>query len=246
VNTLVLSDVHIGDINSKYESLFAFLDSQRGQAERIIILGDLVDFWKARVGRIVNQSIELLKLIRKEFQVVIYVVGNHDEDISQFTDLFPETFCLFYKMETPAGHTYLTHGHQFDQLLLSGVRRAQILAWLEGKADQYFGLDIRKFLYSLSKTTHMNLYPKMVDEIEAAALEYCKANTYDCVIMGHTHSPTFWVKEGISYYNIGDWVQHKTALKITDTEMTLLSFDSGEVKPFAIDRSWKSAAERSR
>jgi UDP-2,3-diacylglucosamine pyrophosphatase LpxH len=92
---------------------------------------------------------------------------------------------------------------------------------------------------SISATT-------LVDQIEALTFKFGKQNDYDCLIMGHTHSPTCWTRDSFSYYNVGDWVQHQTALKITEDEMRLISYEPSQVIFLPIDKSWKSAARRNR
>ena len=220
---LFLSDLHLGDINSEGLLVSEF---NHQDYDQIFLLGDTLDLWKSRLGR----TLDLLKQLCNEVpDNVVYIVGNHDDDLVPLTEILPERFFSHRVVYIGDFSLLITHGHTFDKLCSSFTWRSRLLAYLEGVADRRFGLDIRKFLYSLSHMTGTNLYPKLVDQVESKAVEYCWQNHYNGIIMGHTHVPVIKYLNGVLYCNCGDWVQHRTYIELDDSTIILKDQKTGAV-----------------
>ncbi|HEX7775629.1 MAG TPA: UDP-2,3-diacylglucosamine diphosphatase, partial [Parvibaculum sp.] len=116
---LFLSDVHLGTPGCKADLLLDFL--RHNDAETIYLVGDIIDgwrlkrswYWSAAHNAVVQ---EFLRKARKGANV-IYVPGNHDEALRDYTglnfggvDVIDETI-----HETADGRRFLViHGDQFD------------------------------------------------------------------------------------------------------------------------------------
>jgi UDP-2,3-diacylglucosamine pyrophosphatase LpxH len=86
----VVSDLHIGDGGPRdnfahgpgaplLDSFLDFVDQQDG---RLVICGDLFEFWQANLSKVLVRHEPLLaRLARMD---TIYVLGNHDADLLYF------------------------------------------------------------------------------------------------------------------------------------------------------------------
>ena len=85
--TLFLSDVHLGTPGCQAELLVDFL--RHHDAEKIYLIGDIVDGWRLKRGWFWPQDHNdvVQKLLRKarKGSEIIYVPGNHDEFLRDFS-----------------------------------------------------------------------------------------------------------------------------------------------------------------
>ena len=117
--TVWISDTHLGTRGCKAEFLLDFL--QHTECETLYLVGDIIDgwrlkkswYWTATQNDVVQ---EVLRKARKGCQV-IYVPGNHDEVLRDYTNLFFGG--VLVKDEAihkgADGRSYLIiHGDKFD------------------------------------------------------------------------------------------------------------------------------------
>lgn len=119
VRTLWISDVHLGTRDCQAEHLAAFL--KRYHADRIYLVGDIIDGWKLRGGIYWPQAhtnvIRRLLTLSKRGTEVIYVTGNHDEFLRRYSSLILGNIRLVDEAvhSTADGRKLLViHGDQFD------------------------------------------------------------------------------------------------------------------------------------
>ena len=79
--TLFVSDLHLGTKACQAEAFLDFL--RHADAERIYLVGDIVDFWRIKRGAYWPQAHndvlqKLLRRVRKGNDL-IFIPGNHDE-----------------------------------------------------------------------------------------------------------------------------------------------------------------------
>jgi UDP-2,3-diacylglucosamine pyrophosphatase LpxH len=87
--TIWISDLHLGTRGCKAEFLLDFL--RYTEAETIYLVGDIIDGWRLKKSwywpQTHNDVIQkILRKVRKGTRV-IYVPGNHDEWLRDFTQL---------------------------------------------------------------------------------------------------------------------------------------------------------------
>ncbi len=80
----VISDLHIGDgstrdnleVRGRADSLRRFLDYVDSQQGELVIVGDLFEFWRYRLDKVVEKRRDLLD--RFDALKAVYITGNHD------------------------------------------------------------------------------------------------------------------------------------------------------------------------
>jgi UDP-2,3-diacylglucosamine pyrophosphatase LpxH len=223
--TAWISDVHLGNKICKAEALLSFL--RENDFETLYIVGDLIDFsaLKRRIYWPQEHNDIIQKLLRKgrKGARIIYVPGNHDEQVGGYLGLFG---CV--TVEKNAIHTtadgkriLVFHGHELDAMLVPN------LGWRGQVGDIAYTLLVgcnrtvslgRRLMglgdWSLSayvKSRVKNVL-KFIDDFERAAVSYADAQDADGAICGHIHSAKVRKIGTMDYYNAGDWVESCTAL----------------------------------
>jgi UDP-2,3-diacylglucosamine pyrophosphatase LpxH len=223
--TIWISDFHLGTRGCKAEFLLDFLRDT--EAETIYLVGDIVDGWRLKKSwywpQTHNDVIQkILRKVRKGTRV-IYVPGNHDEWLRDFTQL---QFGGVEVMEdaihvTADGRRLLVvHGDVFDAV----VMHARWLALLGDGAytatlwlNRHFNMVRRRLGYpywSLSaylKRRVKNAVQYITSFGEAVADE-ARRRGVEGVVCGHIHHAELREIGDILYCNSGDWVESCTAL----------------------------------
>ena len=165
---------------------------------------------------------ELLRKARKGANV-IYVPGNHDEALRDYTGLnFGGVDVISEAIyETADGRRFLViHGDQFDGV----VKYAKWLAHLGDRAYELALLmnnwlhDIRRALglsyWSLSSWLKHKVKNavEFISSYEVALAREARERGVDGVICGHIHHAEMREIDGVLYCNDGDWVESCTAL----------------------------------
>lgn len=222
---LFVSDLHLGTKACQAE---AFLDFLRlHDADRIYLVGDIVDFWRIRRGLYWPQSHndvfqKLLRKARKGTDLVL-VPGNHDEAIRDYCGLrFGGISIERHTVHQGAdGKRYLVmHGDEFDVV----VRYAKWLAlfgdWsyaLALWANMHFNA-VRRWLglpyWSLSAYLKQRVKRAVnyIGEFEQALAQEARRHGAQGVICGHIHHAAMRQVEDVTYINTGDWVESCTAV----------------------------------
>ena len=223
--TVWISDTHLGTSGCNAELLLDFLKSV--QPETLFLVGDIIDGWRLKRGwywppahnDIVRR---VLKLAHKGVRV-IYVPGNHDEALRDFTGLafggvevLPEAIHV-----TADGRRLLVlHGDEFDGVVLY----ARWLAFLGDRAyalllrlNVGFNAVRRRFglpYWSLSAYIKHRVKNAVsfISRFEEAVAHAARDRGVDGVVCGHIHSAEIREFGGVTYYNDGDWVESCTAL----------------------------------
>ena len=122
----VISDLHMGDggprdnfaVDNKESHLNSFLDFVETNNGRLIVLGDLFEFWQANVSKVLIKRMPVIDRLAK--MDAIFVVGNHDADLEHLIDTGMLAHPFFDKMtrpftETIGGKTFkFMHGHEVE------------------------------------------------------------------------------------------------------------------------------------
>jgi UDP-2,3-diacylglucosamine pyrophosphatase LpxH len=123
---VVISDIHLGYDKSDREQFDKFIDSELSQlskADHLVILGDLLDFWRRKnaVAVIKNETIldKICKLTKKTN--VYYLIGNHDYSILDFHNQFESFYPFKVSKSLRLLHEnknkfYFIHGYELEVL----------------------------------------------------------------------------------------------------------------------------------
>jgi len=229
VDTVIISDVHLGTYGSKADELLNYLQSIK--MKTLILNGDIIDIWQFSKHYFPKSHMRVVKYITtllSEGTQVYYVTGNHDEMLRKFKGFQLGTFEIVNKviLDFDGHKAWIFHGDVFDITM----KHSKWLAKLGGKGYDLLIL-LNTFVnwcsnrlgygrISLSKKIKNSVKGviKYVNNFEETAAEIAIDHGYDYVICGHIHQPqmrTIQNKEGekVMYLNSGDWVENMTALE---------------------------------
>ncbi len=166
--SLIISDTHFGLDSStlkspaKVDQLLQEIWEFEGGCDEVVLLGDILDFWRVRPEIAVKDAIPFLKRLSLEDLKMRYVVGNHDHHLvvqkqeAEFMeraargDLFPvyvptirwrRTFCgidiemLYptYRARCCQRSILFTHGHHLDGIQNYTLQLVEKLRRLSGE-----------------------------------------------------------------------------------------------------------------
>ena len=223
--TLFLSDIHLGTPGCKASLLIDFL--HHNEAETIYLVGDIIDgwrikrswYWRADHNLVVQ---EILRRARKGTKI-IYVPGNHDEALRDYTDLNLAGVAVVGEAihKTADGRELLIlHGDQFDSVVTYA-------RWLARLGDQAYGmaLALNNWLHVIRRAfgrpywslsaylkTRVKNAVEYISNYEQAVARAARERGVDGVVCGHIHHAEIRDIDGILYCNDGDWVESCTAL----------------------------------
>ena len=238
-----ISDVHLGTRGSQADALLGFL--RTFDCDTLYVVGDLIDIWAMKRGVFWTQehSDVIQKILRKgrKGSKVIYIPGNHDERITDFTGDYANVH-----IQSRAIHTTLqgrrllvVHGHELDTVV-------QNMGWLAHVGDVGYQFLLRlntpvNFCRRLFGCPHWSLsaYVKssvknvvnFIGSFEESMIRFASDEGAQGIICGHIHTAAIRKIKGMDYYNTGDWVESRTALvEETGGSLKLLQFSpTGEI-----------------
>jgi UDP-2,3-diacylglucosamine pyrophosphatase LpxH len=240
VETLFLSDCHLGARHARSADLLRFLESI--EPNRIYLVGDIVDGWalrrRWRWTRIETECLRRLLGWARQGVPLYYAAGNHDNFLHPFLDDFGLARLDREFQHTAAnGKRYLiVHGDRFDDELGTpgwktwvGSVGYDALFWWGAKVNQLrakFGLSPSDFAQRWR-----NAIPAARNHLsnwERASAQRAQMLHCDGVICGHVHTPRVRWIDGVEYINIGDWMENRVAL-IETTEGNLCHWSEPSV-----------------
>ena len=223
--SIFISDVHLGTKSCQADKLLEFLRDT--ESEHLYLVGDIVDCWYMTKNLYWPQSHNdvIQKILRKgrKGTEIVYIPGNHDEIMRNFTDQFFGNIILvdqYTYIDSKGNPILVIHGDQFDVV----IRKAKWLAHLgSGAYDlaisangivNWFRRLLRRPYWSLSAWAKQRVKSAVnfISEYETTLANYARTQEVDGIICGHIHSANITNFDGIAYMNCGDWVESCTAL----------------------------------
>lgn len=243
---VIISDVHLGTYGCHATELLEYLKSI--QPKKLILNGDIIDLWNYSKSYFPKSHIQVIRYILKMAQKgteVIYLTGNHDDALRQYTELIFGNIQLLdaYQLQYNNKTAWVFHGDIFDHTT-KGV--AKIFALLGGKGYDWlvlinrcinwvlYRLNRKKVRFSKNIKNRVKSAVKWIGNFEQTIAEIAYRYKYDSVICGHIHEPI--IKEipvngeTILYLNSGDWVENLSSLEFDGKEWSLY-FHQTELKP---------------
>jgi len=207
--SIFISDVHIGTHNN-LKKLNILLN--RAEYKNLFLVGDIIDGWQLkkrwRWNKECGKFIETLLKKKEEGVNIIYITGNHDEFLRQFTpfSLYVCHVCdeFVYK------DTLIIHGDKFDQLIYKN-RFLYVLGDYGYNLLIFFDR-ILGFKGRLSKTAKKIVKKKVnyLNDFYTVAKKYTKSKKCNRVICGHVHIHEYRLIDDVEYWNCGDWRESST------------------------------------
>lgn len=244
VETVIISDTHLGTYGCHAEELVCYLKSIR--PKKLILNGDIIDIWQFSKSYFPKDHIRVIKevtnMLSKGVEVV-YIPGNHDEFVRKFCgqrigNLFIDNKIV---LELDGKKSWIFHGDVFDV----SMRYSKWIAKLGGQGYDMlilFNRWVNRWLQrfgkekiSLSKRVKDSVKAavKHVNDFETTAALIGISNGFDNVICGHIHQPMIKTIKGddgqITYMNSGDWIENLTSLEYNDGKWSLYRYEEDEM-----------------
>lgn len=239
-----VSDIHLGApaLQSDFEEkrkkeLLRFFDAAENRGSRLIIVGDLFDFWYEYKHVVPKDFFWLYARLRQMVDSGIqvdYIAGNHDFYLGQFfsksvgLNVYQDGFS-----EEISGKKFLViHGdglavkdagyRMLKRILRNGFVQS-VIRWIHPD----IGFSVARAFSRKSREYTTNRDFGEADGMRIFAEKELK-DGYDFVVMGHNHVPRFErLGKGI-YVNLGDWLSNFTYGIYDGDEMQLLKWEFGK------------------
>ncbi len=231
----IFSDAHLGSgskelENEKVARIAQLFDKVKADGDRLVILGDLFDFWFEYKHAIPKDHHEVLFLLRdlvKHGVQVDYVSGNHD---FWMDDYFESQIGVTLHRD----HLDLEYGDQSLHLIhgdglaaadrgyrfLKRILRNRFNIWLYRKLPPDWAIPLAKWVSGSSRDYTSRRDHTFQPDYEAYAAN--KLNDgFDIVAIGHLHIPQIKQLDVGTYINTGDFIHNFSYAKI-DQESTRL------------------------
>lgn len=224
--TVFISDTHLGTRGCSATKLLAFL--QHNTCDKLYLVGDIIDFWAMSRGK-PHFPKPHRAIIRKVMEIaasgtrVVYIPGNHDENLRAFCPFKVGEIELLHEdvHVTASGERLLVvHGDAYDQV-------ASNIPWLAHLGDIGYSWMMKlnfiiigllglvgKKPWSLSKWVKHKVKQAVnfIGNYENTVSKAVAQRGLDGVICGHIHHAEIREIDDITYHNCGDWVESCTAL----------------------------------
>jgi UDP-2,3-diacylglucosamine pyrophosphatase LpxH len=243
--TIWLSDLHIGSTQCQADVLLDFL--KHNDSEKLYLVGDIIDFWalSKKVYWPTDHNTIIQKILRKARHGthVIYVPGNHDENLRDYDSyVFGDIVIKNSDVHTTSnGKRFLiVHGDEYDTI----ARYHQWLAKLGSKGYDLL-LDFNRIVRTVRRwlgiQSHFSLAAfvkfkvknavQFISDYEESIVNSLKDEHLDGVICGHIHHAEIKEMNGFLYVNTGDFVESCTAIvEKDDGDLELIKWHKTERK----------------
>jgi len=232
----IFSDAHLGANDpekeirkiAKIETLFEMV---RRDGDRLVILGDLFDFWFEYKHAIPKDHHHILFLIRELIRdgvAIDYISGNHDFWMGDF---FTEQIGLsvyrdHLNTEYDGKQLHLIHGDGLAKgdrgyRVLKKILRNRLNIWLYRKLPPDWAIPLAKWVSGSSRRHTQGRHEHtFAPDYRAYAFDKLKEG-FDVVAIGHLHVPAYETSDAGVYVNTGDFIDHFSYAKMQDGKITL-------------------------
>lgn len=222
-----ISDLHLGSVGCKVDAVQSFLKEL--QCEELYLVGDIIDMWVSRrKGKWRQAHTNVIRTIlgKAKYGTRVFLTpGNHDSEFRRMNgidlgNLFIDHQFVF---ETRDGQRFLVvHGDYLDRSVTTLKWLAFVGAWIhEGMTGINLMTNRLRAKVGMKPSDFSSKAKKRVKSVVRYFTNFEDRITTDAknggfagVICGHIHRPAFEVHEetGALYINLGDWIEHCTAL----------------------------------
>ena len=234
MKTLIIADVHLKVNPSGRETREAFarflrtIDPQ--ECERIILLGDLFDFWFEYDSVVFSGYFEVLAALhdlqRRGIQLHL-ICGNHDFWAGRFLQVHLN-ICIHpdaYLLKLNDQRVLFVHGDGINpkDRFYRLYKKIARFRWIVGAFRRIHPDRAIRIAQRVSHSSRTRLAPEdPADNKEVRALRHyaeteLNNGTADAIVCGHTHFPEekkFPTPTGSgTYINVGDWQEKRTYIE---------------------------------
>ena len=231
----IVSDSHFGSSegcipeSERVSLFFKFLENVKESGEKLILLGDIFDFWFEYKNVVPKNYFAILKKISEisEIMEVNFVCGNHDLWADGFLEsLGIKIYRESLEMELWGKKIFLAHGDRLRKTDLGGrtvrlIMGNPISVALYRLIHPDWGISFARFISNLSRAKSGQKTLK--NPVPTPAISLFNEG-YDVVILGHTHYPYLNAHDKGIFMSTGDWMYHFTYGLIEDKNIHLVYF----------------------
>ena len=245
-----LSDFHLGvpDAASSLQReklIVQFLDSIKGDAHTIFLVGDMFDFWFEYRKVVPKGFVRLLGKLAELSDAGLqlhFFVGNHDMWMSNYfqKELNIPVYFQPKVFEINNHSFYIGHGDGLgpgDQgyKMMKRVFRNPACQWLFGILPPVVGMGLANYFSGKSRGEVTHPEEKFLGEEKEWLLIYSKEvlkkEKHEFFVFGHRHLPIdYRLSTESRYINLGEWMNFQTYAVFDGKEMQLKSFTGKEAK----------------
>jgi len=218
---IFISDAHLRNIKDKNQKhLVNFLESIKGKAKALYILGDLFDFWYGYKSVVYTQFIPVLaKLmeIKESGTDLIMIEGNHEFrfDIFFRDEIGAEVDDVYIEKKIEGNNFFLTHGDNINTIdhghkILTFFLKNRLSYLAVQTTHPGFWWTIANYLSSMSRQKLTDPVSGIKDACRKFAEQKFRDGV-DTVVIGHTHEAELEKinidgKEKTLVF-LGDWIE---------------------------------------
>jgi len=245
---IFVSDAHFtGRDPEEMEAFLRFLDSEKERMDHLVILGDLFEFFfgfksffsstKPSAFTDYLPVLEQLQRFHHQGIRIKYFEGNHDFFLHSFfskqlgmeIEVHPDG----YEERLEGKRAFIAHGdlsnpkqwkYRFFRRILKNRWTYNLIHFVGPSLSRRIAQRLSEMSY---QKYHVDVEPNPPPAFKAFAHEKFLEG-FEIVILGHSHFPEE-VEEWINgrrclYFNVGDWMAHRSFLRFTPPERFQLSY----------------------
>jgi len=253
--TFFLTDAHLGsgaDSRLREVDLVSWLDTIAPEAKRLVLLGDVFDFWFSYRDVVPRGYVRFLGKLAELSDAGVelhFFIGNHDMWL--FDYLQQEVGALMHNepelVEWEGRLFLLGHGDGLGNQdrsynFLKHLFRSRFCQWLFSGVHPRIGFGIARRWSGASRRSHSVKYKGYLGDEREGIFLYCQrrqrqrleANErpIDYCLFGHRHTPivrplnmTYADKTvAATYINVGNWIEHRDYAVFDGRSVQLTSF----------------------
>ncbi len=216
-----IADAHLGEADPEEEQrkqahLLSFLAHLDPQTDRLVICGDLFDFWFEYRYVVAAQYVRVIGLLAELAESglrIDYVAGNHD---FWMRDFFPRQLGIpvhkkDLRFEELGVQIYACHGdglrksdrgYRILKRVLQNPLNIALFRWLHPDV----GYALAHFFADLSRRKNAHPYRELDDSDYVEYADRMLASGADLVVLAHTHKRRLLRRPDGVFLNPGEWL----------------------------------------
>jgi UDP-2,3-diacylglucosamine hydrolase len=226
----IFSDAHLGAHSPEIESLkkkkiAELCELVKNDGDRLIILGDLFDFWfeyKYTAPKEHYDILFMLSEVKKSGIAIDYVSGNHDFWMDDFFE--NQLGIRLHRDELNTQYEgkkiHLLHGDGLSPQdggyrILKRIFRNKFNIWLYRKLPPDWAFSLARKASGQSRALTSQRDSKFVEDYRIYAKEKINSG-FDIVVLAHLHLPILESFGNQTYINTGDFIIHFSYVKMSN------------------------------
>ena len=237
MKAVFISDAHLnGSACDGHRYLMRLLDSLKGGADEIFIVGDFFDFWFSDKNSVYPGFCDIVKKlleIKKSGTNISFFEGNHDFFLGDYFErygiiVFPDGAAI----DLDGKKLFVSHGDTVDDsntsyLLWRRVLRSRLFYAIQKKMPSTILWRVSSVISRMSRSCASTQSSNgLAGRMNMFAVERFEEG-FDAVILGHCHCPTLerHVINGRvkTFAILGDWISHYSYLLYDGGEFVMKS-----------------------